>query len=177
MFRSLLHEWDRDTVEAIRVELTRGNEVPASQIESDLQSLKANGYVDEYEPGQWKVTAQGRAVEATLLGGSPSKRDWEELNNGISQVRIEHSDGTFVTDGSRAQLVSVAAQPRSPAETQLVIYDELRAERRRIPGDALLRIRRPKQADVVTVLVVDDSVPPDEGPTLRSRGSASPPNR
>lgn len=68
VFRSLLREWDRDTGEAIRVELTRGEEVPAEEIEDALRTLEQKNHVEEFEPGRWRVTAQGRAVERSLLG-------------------------------------------------------------------------------------------------------------
>jgi Mn-dependent DtxR family transcriptional regulator len=71
VFRSLLREWDRDSVEAIRVELTRGEEVPTPEIEEALRTLAEKGYVEEFEPGHWRVTDRGRAVERSLLGDPP----------------------------------------------------------------------------------------------------------
>jgi hypothetical protein len=67
VFRSLLQEWDRDTVEEIRVELTRGVEVPIAQIEEALRTLESKGYV-ESEADHWKITPQGQAVRRSLLG-------------------------------------------------------------------------------------------------------------
>jgi Mn-dependent DtxR family transcriptional regulator len=71
VFRSLLREWDRDSVEAIRVELTQGEEVPTPEIEKALRTLAEKGYVEEFEPDHWRVTDRGRAVERSLLGDSP----------------------------------------------------------------------------------------------------------
>lgn len=68
VFRSLEREWDRDTVDAIRVELTRGPVADAQQIQSALSQLQDLGYVEEREPGHWAITANGLAVKSTLLG-------------------------------------------------------------------------------------------------------------
>lgn len=68
VFRSLIEEWPWDTVEKIRVELTRGEELSSEQVEAALQRLRQKGYVEEFEAGRWQVTAKGHAVRRTLLG-------------------------------------------------------------------------------------------------------------
>jgi hypothetical protein len=68
VFRSLEREWDRDTVEAIRVELTRGPAAGSEQIEQALSQLEALGYVEEREPGRWAITPNGLAVKGSLTG-------------------------------------------------------------------------------------------------------------
>ena len=75
VFRSLLQEWDRDTVEEIRVELTRGVPVPTAEVEAALQRLAQRGYAEEFSEGHWRVTPQARAVEATLLGKRPTTNE------------------------------------------------------------------------------------------------------
>lgn len=67
-FRSLLKEGDRDTVEDLRVEMTRGVPVSTEEIESALKRLSDATYVEEYESGRWRVAANGLGVKGTLLG-------------------------------------------------------------------------------------------------------------
>lgn len=68
IFRSLLREWDRNTVEDIRIEMTQGAVVTADEVQDTLDELEKSGYVEEFSPGRWRVTAQGRALERSLLG-------------------------------------------------------------------------------------------------------------
>jgi hypothetical protein len=68
VFRSLHQEWDLDTVEDIRIQLTRGPLVPFEQIEAALARLAERRYVEEFKPGHWKITNQGLAVKRSLLG-------------------------------------------------------------------------------------------------------------
>ncbi len=68
VFHSLRQEWDFDTVEAIRVHLTQGPVVSTPQIEDALDSLAERGYIEEFEPGRWRISPQGHGVHRSLLG-------------------------------------------------------------------------------------------------------------
>jgi hypothetical protein len=68
IFRSLLVEWDRDSINEIRVELTRGAAVSERRILHVLESLAQAGYVREQAPERWEVTSRGRSVSPSLLG-------------------------------------------------------------------------------------------------------------
>ncbi|MEA2512680.1 MAG: hypothetical protein QOJ59_2167 [Thermomicrobiales bacterium] len=68
VFRSLQREWDRDTVEDIRVELTRGTVVSYEEVEDALRRLADQRYVEEFSPGHWRISANGLALRQTLLG-------------------------------------------------------------------------------------------------------------
>src|SRR5688572_944885 len=67
VFRSLVQEQDRDTVDAIAVELSRAS-VPHHEIEAALKSLADSGYVETFGDGHWRATAQGLAIRESLLG-------------------------------------------------------------------------------------------------------------
>lgn len=68
VFRSLIEEWPQDTVEKIRVEMTRGDELSSEEVEDALKTLRDKGYVEEFKPGRWQVTPNGHGVRRTLLG-------------------------------------------------------------------------------------------------------------
>lgn len=68
VFRSLYREWDRDSVEQLRVQMTRGVELSITEIEAALGELEGNGYVEEFEPGRWQLTPNGYGVRRSLLG-------------------------------------------------------------------------------------------------------------
>jgi hypothetical protein len=68
VFRSLLQESDRNTVEDVRIQLTRGPVVAAAEIEGALESLSAQGYVEEHEPGRWQISSRGHGRKKSLLG-------------------------------------------------------------------------------------------------------------
>src|SRR3954462_1847479 len=121
VFRSLIEEWPWDTVEKIRVEMTRGEELTTEEIEAALTSLRENGYVEEFELGRWQVTPNGHGVRRTLLG---ERRDeaLEELAEfatqsefadlGVKQIRLraeERQDGELVT-----RLLLLVDDPRGP---------------------------------------------------------------
>ena len=68
IFSSLLHEWPKDSVEEIRIELTRGVELFTDEIEAALEDLRLKGYVEEFQAGHWKLTPNGHGVKRSLLG-------------------------------------------------------------------------------------------------------------
>jgi hypothetical protein len=68
VFRSLFEEYDLDSIEEIRVQLTRGALASATEIETALASLRERGYVEELRPGHWRVAPQGLGVRRSLLG-------------------------------------------------------------------------------------------------------------
>ena len=68
VFRSLATEWPYDTVEKIRVELTRGPEATAEEIEESLRCLEGKGWLEEFQPGRWKLTPNGHGSKRSLLG-------------------------------------------------------------------------------------------------------------
>lgn len=68
IFRFLLTEWDRDTIEWPRVESTQGLEIRPAEIEATLRSLERKGYVEEFNQGHWRVTPRGLGVQKSLLG-------------------------------------------------------------------------------------------------------------
>jgi hypothetical protein len=63
-----LHEWPKDSVEQIRIELTRSVELSTEEVEAALEVL-LKGYVEEFRPGHWKLTPNGHGVKRSLLGG------------------------------------------------------------------------------------------------------------
>jgi hypothetical protein len=95
VFRSLVIEYDQNTVQEIWVQLSR-TPVPHEEIQEALDSLAAQGYV-ESDGDRWKATAQGLAIRESLLGtrhreGTPV---WVEVDGG--QVAAE-----FVAPGDPA---------------------------------------------------------------------------
>lgn len=68
VFWLLLNEWDRDTVEWLRVESTQGLEIRPADIEATLRSLEDRGLVEEFDPGHWRITPRGLALQKSLLG-------------------------------------------------------------------------------------------------------------
>jgi len=68
VFSSLLHEEQEDSVEKIRIELTRGAELFTEEVEAALEALRLKGYVEEFRPGRWKLTPNGHGVKRSLLG-------------------------------------------------------------------------------------------------------------
>jgi hypothetical protein len=67
VFRSLVREYDQDTVEHIYVQLSR-DPVDRADIEAALAALADRGFVEEFEEGRWKATSQGLHLEKRLLG-------------------------------------------------------------------------------------------------------------
>jgi DNA-binding transcriptional ArsR family regulator len=119
IFRSLIEEWPEDTVEKLRVEMTRGVELSPAEIERALRDLTEKGYVEEFEPGRWQVTASGHGRKRTLLG-ERRQEALEELAEfamgseepGVKQVRYrleERLDGEPVT-----RLLLLVDDPRGP---------------------------------------------------------------
>src|SRR6476646_444752 len=88
VFRSLIEEWPWDTVEKIRVEMTRGDELGTADIEAALTSLREKGYVEEFEAGRWQVTPNGHGVRRTLLG-ELRERAREELAEFAISLQLE----------------------------------------------------------------------------------------
>jgi DNA-binding IclR family transcriptional regulator len=70
VFRSLLHRSDRHNLKAIRVELIGKPEPVASEVETALSRLVESGYLEEFEPGRWRLTRQGYSLRLALLGES-----------------------------------------------------------------------------------------------------------
>lgn len=121
VFKSLIEEWPWDTVEKIRVEMTRGDELSTEEVEAVLNSLREKGYVEEFQPGRWQVTPNGHGVRRTLLGERRAEA-LEELamfatqgefsDLGIKQIRLrteERQDGEPVT-----RLLLLVDDPHGP---------------------------------------------------------------
>lgn len=68
IFRSLFHEWPSNSVEEIRIELTRGVELSRAEIETTLENLRGKGYVEEFKPRCWQLSPNGHGVRRSLLG-------------------------------------------------------------------------------------------------------------
>ena len=68
VFRSLLREWDLNTAEDIRVQLTCGPVASIEEIEAALEELTSVGYVEAFTPGRWRVTPQGQVLKRSRLG-------------------------------------------------------------------------------------------------------------
>jgi predicted transcriptional regulator of viral defense system len=69
IFRSLVREWDRDSLRSLEIEMTR--RVPylsREEIAEVLAALEERGYVEEHEPGHWRLTPNGHGVKRSLLG-------------------------------------------------------------------------------------------------------------
>jgi hypothetical protein len=71
VFRSLTRDADRDTVADMHRRLTQGQPATTQQVEDQLDALAKRGLVEEYRPGCWRVTIQGRSDEKSLLGEHP----------------------------------------------------------------------------------------------------------
>jgi hypothetical protein len=119
VFRSLIEEWPQDTVEKIRVEMTRGAELSAEEIGRALRGLADKGYVEEFEPCRWQVTPNGHGMRRTLLG-ERREEALEELEEfalrsedlGVQQIsyRLEEQlDGEPI-----ARLLLLVDDPRGP---------------------------------------------------------------
>jgi hypothetical protein len=130
VFRSLVEEWPWDTVEKIRVELTRGEELSSEQVEAALEGLRQKGYVEEFEAGRWQVTVNGHGVRRTLLGERRAEA-LEELAEfairsepqalGIKQVRWrldDRQDGEPVT-----RLLLLVDDPHGPTWDLAAVQD------------------------------------------------------
>lgn len=71
VLRSLIDEWPYNTVDHLRIELTRDPELGHAEIERALDLLLARGYVEEFEVGHWQVTETARHIRHRLLGSEP----------------------------------------------------------------------------------------------------------
>jgi hypothetical protein len=65
--RSLIEEWPYDTVEQIRVELTKGRSLSYAEVYGILDALRVQGHVEEFEPGHWRASDQARRIRRRLL--------------------------------------------------------------------------------------------------------------
>jgi len=102
--------------------------------------------------------------------------DWQDLLEPCGPYRVEHDDGTYVTYGSRGKprAVNDVAEVRSVADIELVLYDEVGKIVRVITGADVLRFENKNGADgPVIVVVATDTVSPDSGDTVTTRGSHS----
>lgn len=96
--------------------------------------------------------------------------DWQRFLAPQGPVRVEHADGTLVAYGARgrAQAVGDVAEVRAPADIELVLFDETGATIRAFPGSVVIEFR--EQEGPVDVVVVADSVEPDPGDSVITRG-------
>lgn len=67
VFHTLLHETPFNSVEAIRIELTRGQPQTYEDVSAALSALQVRGYVEEFEPGRWQASVTGRHMSRILL--------------------------------------------------------------------------------------------------------------
>ena len=71
VFFSLYRDHDRDTPDAIRIELTRSPPyLDEDEVVEILEALRDRGYVEEHSLGHWGLSSQGLAVRRSLLGES-----------------------------------------------------------------------------------------------------------
>ena len=68
ILRGLVTECIDDTVEDIRIRLTRGRELTYEGVEQVLERLWVRGYVEEFSPGRWETTNNALAIKNRLLG-------------------------------------------------------------------------------------------------------------
>jgi hypothetical protein len=68
VLRSLIEEWPYDTVEQVRAELTRGRPLSYEEVEDVLDSLRTQGYVEEFGPAHWRASDYARHIKRRLLG-------------------------------------------------------------------------------------------------------------
>jgi hypothetical protein len=68
VFRSLLYKRQCDTLVAIQTELTAKPEPPPNEIQDALGTLVAGGYLEEFEPGRWRLSRSGYGLRRSLLG-------------------------------------------------------------------------------------------------------------
>lgn len=68
VLRWLITESIDDTVEDIRIRLTRGRELTYEEVEQVLERLWIRGYVEEFSPGRWEATNSALAIKNRLLG-------------------------------------------------------------------------------------------------------------
>lgn len=68
VLRGLIEEMIDDTVEEIRIRLTRGRELSYEEVEQVLERLWVRGYAEEFRPGRWEATDLARHIRRRLLG-------------------------------------------------------------------------------------------------------------
>jgi hypothetical protein len=114
--------------------------------------------------------ALGSRVALAFGGMATPLEEWEGFLQPQGPVRVERADGTFVSYGARgrAQAVDDRAEVLAAADIELVLYDEVGNTIRTIAGTDVTEFR--EQKGPVIVVVVDDSVEPDPGDTVRTRG-------
>jgi hypothetical protein len=116
------------------------------------------------------ANALHRRAALPLSGMTAPLEGWKRLLEPLGPVRVERSDGTFVSYGARgkAQAVDDPAEVLAAADIQLVLYDEIGNTVRTIAGTDVIDF--PEHKGPVIVVVVDDSVEPDPGDSVRTRG-------
>lgn len=70
VLRGLIAECDDNTVEDIRIRLTRGRELTYEGVEQVLERLWVRGYVEEFSPGRWKGTDLALHHRRRLFGST-----------------------------------------------------------------------------------------------------------
>lgn len=106
---------------------------------------------------------------------APRLKDWERFTDFVAPVRIEHPDGTLVAycEAARAEAADPDLhQAWKPEDLKLVLYSEMRAPIREISGVDVVEFKA--EVGPVRVVVVGTQVPPDEGPTVETRGAEPP---
>lgn len=103
----------------------------------------------------------------------PSQSEWERILNPTGPIRVEHEDGTLVTEGDRGFLRSVGGEDKveDASEIEIALQDATGKPGRVIPGETVVGIGEPAPVIVITV---DDDLEPDPGDTVVSRGNRPP---
>ena len=68
ILHGLIEEWIDDTVDDLRIRLTRGRELTYGEVQQALERLGIRGYVEEFRPGHWRATDTARYIRRRLLG-------------------------------------------------------------------------------------------------------------
>jgi hypothetical protein len=96
--------------------------------------------------------------------------DFEPLRNRDGPISVVDNNGNAITHApsGAARAVDPNAQPQTLQEIQIVLFDEMTRPTRAIRGDQIEEIIRSSPG---WALVVGDTVEPDEGTSIRTRGA------
>jgi hypothetical protein len=104
---------------------------------------------------------------------APSRAEWEPFLNARGPVRVQHADGTPVAYGDRGRIQGSGGKTKidDQADLELALSDGTGTPGRVFPGDQVISIEYGPSLDVV---VVEDDIDPDPGPTVITRGDQPP---
>lgn len=101
----------------------------------------------------------------------PLHDGWAKFENPSGPVRVEHADGTLVAYGARAKAQGVdgLTQVVAPTDIELAVFNEVGDLIRIVPGRTVIDF--PETDGLVAVVIVDDSVEPEPGSPVKTRGA------